>query len=246
MEPLSITIMLIGLFFLSLMVFFKFTKRFVKLLFMINIILMVIIGITGIFVYMDAVNLKNRFPSDPKLMILEEAGIVLSAVRLKSMAEAPDYIKEAELLRYQQLINKDDYGSLLENNYKIFVISIESLLPIDGIDIGEDVLDQKNTLKLLHSENALRDLAKHLFREQTGVTEQILDFAEADLADQFGSSAELKSRLFGIMLSQDLQEDGLFIIHEYKEDRIIIYPDTIVFRFMKFIPKKIVDELVKL
>ncbi|MFH1133604.1 MAG: hypothetical protein V1735_03875 [Nanoarchaeota archaeon] len=241
MEPLVTVLLAVTLLFFLLMLFLKITKKFIELLLTVNILLMVLVAVIGLIVYMDAMALKKRFPNDPKLLVLEDNGVVLTAVRLKGMAEAPDYSTETDISRYQQALNKQAFDDLVGDNYKVFVVSLESLLPMDNVTIGTLPLGQHDLLILLYAEDAITIFAE-LSLNSTNPT-FVPEYA-AQLTEQFGSSAEFKSRLFGVILGDAIGKDSLFIIRKFKEGKVAIRPETVVFSFLKLIPQRVVDAMV--
>ncbi|MFH1409755.1 MAG: hypothetical protein ABIH34_07625 [Nanoarchaeota archaeon] len=246
MEPLTLLIIVLVVLYFSIMLFLKATKRFIKLIFKVNLVIMIIIGLGGIYVYWDATQLREHFAEDPKLMILVEDSIVLSAVRLGPSSEVPVYIKEPELIHYQQIINKGDYSGLLENNHKIFIIELDTLLPLEGIDVGDELLNETDILAILKAEDGLRTFAEIGLRSYPEVSEVMIQNTEQSLAEQYGSSAEVKSRLFGVGLGRSIEKDPNFLIRQYKRDQVIIFPETIVFRIMRLVPEVMLDKVMRI
>jgi hypothetical protein len=57
--------------------------------------------------------------------------------------------------------------------------------------------------------------------------------------------AQLKALIFILLTSEITREDPMIILTEYSQDNIIIYPETITFKFIKVIPNYLLDLVSK-
>ncbi len=58
-------------------------------------------------------------------------------------------------------------------------------------------------------------------------------------------SLEVKSSMFSLLLAKKFEQNNvLFIINAYKENKLTIYPETILFKFIKKTPDFVVDKLI--
>jgi len=181
-------------------------------------------AIFGFFTYQDAVELKNNLETKPKLMLLQDNEKIVAGFVTTDFEEEAEFLTISQITKYQNSFKKQDYKKMLGDNYKMFIIEIKAF---DFDDEELDFIGKKVSKNLLYSVLKSNDPIG-LYKSETGMDPAIYGIRD---------HVEFKSRVFALLFSEAIEKRGQFFIsNEYKEENIIVYPETAVFKFIKLIP----------
>ncbi|MBW2985593.1 hypothetical protein KY313_02975 [Candidatus Woesearchaeota archaeon] len=189
--------------------------------------------ILGFVLYLDAMQLKDRFMTEEKTILLEHKNNYIAGFKAKGMGDQENvvFFNTAQINSY----NGQDHKEALRNSYKLIVIKSNIFNEVETVEFSEQTFSREELFALLESDNAIDDLADIFIEAQ--LKEQKREFV-----NQFKSQlnieddTQLKALIFALLFSQSMQQDPLVLLKGFQENDIIIYPETATFIFIKLIP----------
>ena len=227
------SIITIIIFIVSAIVIFKIVKTILKTILIILILSFLLIAIFGFFTYQDAVELKDNLETKPKLMLLQDNENIIAGFVITDFKKEAEFLALSQITKYQNSFKKQDYKKMLGNNYKMFIIEIKAF---DFDDEEFDFVGKKVSKNLLYSVLKSNNPIG-LYKSETGMDPAIYGISDP---------VEFKSQVFALLFSEAIEKRGqFFIFNEYKEENIIVYPETAVFKFIKLIPTFFIKNMVE-
>ena len=190
---------------------YKIFKTVIHAIMVMVTIISVLLIVASVMLVMDASDIKNKYPTEEKIFILADNTTILTGF-VQGADLVP--ISPAELAGYSAALNKKDYSAILGPHYKLFIIDINA---IDALPDGIMVDNQS--------------LAKP----------QLVDILEGKPSPLFiGADAQqVRSGLFALSV-QKVMSDPVFIISQFRKGNIIIYPETVLFKFLRYFPLRLI------
>jgi len=129
------------------------------------------------------------------------------------MGEEIDFLMDSQLEAYSSSLINNNYEKILGNSYKLMVFDIDIISKLDS------------------------DL-------DFGVIQMTTDEAVSTLRSDFASPEE-KASLFSILLADEIlsSTNPILFLTEFKNGNIMIYPETILFKTVKFIPLSLIKDV---
>lgn len=186
--------------------------------------------ITGFFIYRDVMDLKKNFMNSSKLFLLEDEGKFLAGAQMYGFDlenEPPHMLNGNEI---EELNSKSGYKEVLGSHYKIILIRMDvfNALP-DSIQIGNiKTISKDNLFSLLRSDNPINDFLG----------------SNGELPEGANDDAAFKTVLFFGAFGVLVKEKGPFyILNEYKKGNVLVYPETITFKTIRFLPVSTAEKI---
>ncbi len=205
----------------------------------------VCVMIFGTLAYLDARELKQRFPVENKLFLLDLDQHLVAGYVFGKDGQTPQYIRSFET--YQHAYDEQDFGALLGDNYKLLLIKKEAFESVYPIDFAGVNLTLEQAFQLLSTENPKKTYTDLLIQTLSSSNQAM---AQAFVDKAFKTEAEFKDQLFAVLFSKAiLQEGPIYLIREYREGNLLIYPETLAFKTIKKLPDdlfQLVSEKIKL
>ena len=126
---------------LILGVLFWVFRKVMKYMFLISAIVFVFFLVTGLLVYKDVQDLKEKFPTSPNLIILEDQGTTLTGFTLDLSKETTEekykFTEKDKFEEFNQYLAEEKYKKLKGDNFKLVILKkdIISELEFEKIDI---------------------------------------------------------------------------------------------------------------
>src|SRR3972149_320724 len=101
----------------------------------ISVVLMIIIVlmlISGFFLYLDANDLREQFPISQKMFLYKTDNTIKTGMQGVFNDSIPIYLDKEKIEEVNNLYKKKDYQKLLESNYKIFIMNRNSFDAVSG------------------------------------------------------------------------------------------------------------------
>ncbi|MFO8016468.1 MAG: hypothetical protein R6U32_05165 [Candidatus Woesearchaeota archaeon] len=206
-------------------------------------ILFIVFSVTAVLAILDAREFGRQIQSSPHLFLLEEDGRPLAAMEDVMSKRGASVPTEEEFSEYSRLYSEGDYEGLLEDNYRVFVVSTSAFDDLPSGSFGEsDSFGKPAIMEMLRSDNAVDVFIDKTIEESKAPKEQI-PLIRDKLEDEAPEEAKLRSSLFSLLLQASLEDAGpMYILEEYKEGTISIYPETMLFRFLNYMPSSVLDK----
>ncbi len=229
--PIIIVVLILVIIFFVSKLFFKALKIFI----IVNICVFIIFLTLFIIIYKDANDLKNNLPNSESLLLFVDNDQILTGTIIKfASQEAPSYLKQEDLLAYSTYLQNEDYETLLNGHYKVMFIKSSILDDIEDLTILEQKLTKDELLTLLRSDDSIKLFSQRL--PNPDLTEQLLK--------QQSNNNDFKGQIFAFIFSSQLEKHGpIFMLQQYKKSNIKIYPETIIFKTLKFIPNSLINKI---
>lgn len=225
---------------------FLFLKKVVKTILFVLLISGMLLGAAGYFAYRDAMDLKENLLTARNLFLLEEDDELIAGFEFSVKQKEPLILGISKLNVLNSNYREKDYKSMLEDNYKMFIFEREVFDEVDSVKMDSDVYPKEFIYRLFDADDAVEVFVDYQI-EKKGFSEEFKENVRSDVTREFGDSTHLKGVAFGVLFQTANEDRGpLFIIENYKEKHIMIYPETMAFKFVKILPlswiKKIMGE----
>ncbi len=210
----------------------KLVKGFFKALFLVSMILTLIFGVFGYFVYTDAMEFKQGWESSPKVFLLHDNSYLISGFKADpAKEETIESLNHETITTYKEFFSKNEYDKILDENYKLFLIDYSAFKEVPNIELLNTKLSLAQTKDLLESATPTKDFA--------------LITTGQDLAMEIDSKQDdlFKSSLFAVLFATSVNKEGpLFIIQKVKSKEIQVYPETALFKSLRLIPFSVIKQ----
>jgi hypothetical protein len=236
---LVIAVVGIALFVLSF--FFKVLKLVFKIFFVANLVLFLVGGILGYLVYQDFIDLKTNFPTDDKIILLEHneeylAGMEISEISLETEGNESDDLPLTPIGQNTlEEYNNAELENILDDNYKVIVIKSDFFTNVPEIEFEDGLkFETQELIDVIAANNSPNEFAK------------LISDSTAKLSEQLGidqTDERFDDTLLIFMTISVLQNEGpQHIIKELNTGNLIIYPETITFKMINYIPENMFGE----
>ena len=202
-------------------------RKSVKIFFFITLGITLIFIALFVWVFLDVIDMQKYFQNSSKIVFLEDNNLFLTGLVL---SEEPVLLNKTSLYYYSDLYKKKDYKVILGKHYKLMVFSIKTIedLPDPNYYIQDIMLSKQDIIEALQSDNP----SKYL-------TEDPLLLPEGE--------DWVKALIFSSVLIQGIMDmkNPLYFFEQYKKGNIFIYPETPIFKVMKFIPLDLIKSVAE-
>lgn len=206
------------------------TKKILQVIGFTLIIILLASFVTGFFLYRDIQDFKENFVIEEKLFLLGEEENYIAGFTMGSN-EIGVFLNNEMINNYESLTNKE----ILDENYKLLLFSEDSFENLKRVYINDQEFKKIEFFEVIESDNSLVDASRLMD----------LDKEEFKFMFDVDDDSATRSLFFGIMVSEAIQQDSSFVIKNIKSKTINIYPETILFRLIKFIPDSIFNNVLK-
>ena len=222
-------ITLIGILFVliigAVFIFFLTHKILKVILFVIGFCFFISI-ILGVFIFLDAKQFQEKMENNNILFILLNGDKPIALIPVGNGAKDL-MISEQETIN-SKIIN-NNYKDLTKDYFKLLFIDIKLLSSIkeENFEQGSFKITKEQAYQALISDDPFRVL---------GLNENNVP---ADL-----TVPKLKMTIFMITMQKQIMENPVFLLKEFKAGNIKVYKETIMFRFIRYIPTSVVEKLI--
>jgi len=223
----------------------KFIKKILLVIIFLILLFILFLGYNGYLVYKDVLDLQQHFETSQNAFLLSKGNNFIagfSAAFSDAEKQKPILFSEEEIKE----VNKN-YKILAEDNYKIFILSMEVLHDLPNtISFNDFNFEKQSFIDLFESADPVDDMIEYLI-----ATKQIPDMKEARNAMQNKLTKDVKDEtafkglLFALAVQQVFKGDKSYIFKAIKEKKLIVYPETPAFKAIKFVPDAILNKLAE-
>ena len=201
-------------------------KKLFKLLFYGGIAILILILLNTYFIYQDVADLRENFAASTKNVILVDDKQVLTGFLITNEI---NFITNEKLDEFSSNLENEDFEKVLGESYKLLIFDVNIISDLKtNIEIGDNTISNDFAVSVLKSNKPFEMLkGKNINQNDLEITRN-----EAE------NNVKVKAALFGIILSENIlsSKNPLFFFSEFKKGSIIIYPETALFKTVKFIP----------
>lgn len=208
--------------------------------------------LAGIALYLDVREFSGKFESSPKLFLLQENETILSGFSgvLGKQKEELHFLTEEEVATLQQAYEIKDYKTMKADNYKLFLVTMRAFTNASELIITDEGTYTKDYFSsLLRSSTPLDDFAESIISEENisldghaTIKQDVID----ELKKTSPTDTEFKASLFGVLLTHATKEQGaFFILQEFQKGNIVIYPESALFKLVKYVPPQYLQQIIR-
>ncbi len=218
----------IALVFLFLFLFiFKIAKSIIKTLLFFFILTFILTGVFSYLIYSDFKDLTTNINQKPSILIIMKENEPLSLIQISTNNE--NSMIELTSSKYDEIknnITKGKIDDLLKEYYKIILFKMEMLeeAPLASATIAEKNITKEQAKEAINSNNPKKTL---------------------NLEEVENPNNVFKMIIFLSYVPKDELESNAFFFKQYQKGNIIIYKETIIFKFIKNIPYFLIEEQLK-
>lgn len=206
----------------------------------------------GVALYLDVNEFQEKFETAPKLFLLKEGDTLLAGFSgvLGKAGEKPALLSAESLTDLQATYDTKDLASMLGDNYKLFIINITVFNNItEDLLVEDEAYAKDQIVTMIHSPTAMDDFTEDLLRrkdisaqQHDAVKRQLIAKLQKDAPDD----TAFKGNLFMLLLAQAVKEQGSrFILTEFQHGHIRIYPETALFKLVKYTPPRYLSQILR-
>lgn len=222
LSAIAIVVIYLGLFIGSF--FFNVCKTILKIFALVSLVLFLVLGIFGYFVYKDVMEFQQRFKEERNTFLLYDNNNIAAGFAQQNGNFS--LLTNDELVVARQAYKTNAFESL-KGNYKIIIVNAAIFNQSETVDLDKIV----NIPGIRLGTRTNKDLLEFI----NGKNIQVMGYEIKH--EEFGNSA------FALMLSSSLEKNGPgFMIHGLKDGNIIIWRETITFKVIKYIPDSMINK----
>jgi len=238
-----IIIVFIGLFWLKKTLFiFGFFFKIFMLLLLIGVIGSVLFGY---MLYKDANDFKDNFANGTNLFIVKDTvngtTTFLSGVAVNGLDKSYTPLPKSNLSAIYNLYKDGKLSDPGLQYYKIFVIDLKAFDSVKSFNISDQNIDlDSSEIREVMLSDSARDKIAEITALKNNESKNVV-LSELKLSDE-----EIKAYILSYYLASSLDPKNLLgFISQLKDGNIEVYPETMLFKAIKYIPSSIVDMAVK-
>lgn len=194
-------------------------KKILKIIISLIIILIILAIILSCLLYSDINSLKTNIPTSNNLILLEDNEKLLTGIAINLEQEKFTPLSEQELNSINPKNNQ--YYKTLLINMPFIEKNIKTEYRYNGI-----TLTKQQIITILKSENPI---------------ENIKTISNNPNPEINGYKSQIKANILPLIFNKDIKFNQLLI--EYKESNLKIYPKTVTFYMVDFIPTAILKNI---
>ena len=186
----------------------KVIKGIMKIFFYLLLIVVIISGVFSYFMFKDTTELASGISSKTSLFLLKDGNETITGFTIYQMnISTAKSLSENQLKEYDIYYQKKDYKKMLGSNYKLFIIDKKAFPKTDKFDPDIVIAYLKGDKKELELVNLIKP-----------------DYMP-----------DTKAMAFSLLVIYSIKNDPAYLVKEYKSGNLIIYPETFMFKVVKFI-----------
>jgi energy-coupling factor transporter transmembrane protein EcfT len=216
----------------------RFVGKVIGLIVKIMVLIILVLAILTVIVYKDMDSLRKGFAEENNTFFLYENNKLYTAVTLRPLTnlnlsiDSFKYFTKEEISQSEGELNNKNYAALLSNNYRIFLFKPVVINKPYNLDLLI-AMNEGDLLNIIMSDDPFLVFAEKT-QEKYNLTAEDL---KAGFKDIYGSEEKFKGYLFAALLANyfQKQEPGE-LVRNLKEKTIQVYPESISFKIIKYLP----------
>jgi hypothetical protein len=198
----------------------------------------------GILIYSDAKEFTQGFAENESLFLLESEDEIIAGFLMTPDQEEHGAINLNESIRQEY---KDaDYEAMQGNFFKLMIFNETCFDDLSDLELGDDFIITKDIVfSIIKSDESLDDYADWIIATR-GYSSEVKGAIIDNLAEEgIESDDHMKGFLFRFVYSAANTEDPSFLIKKYRDGKVTIYEETLIFKLMKNLPEFLIKDLIQ-
>jgi len=200
----------------------------------------------GVNLWNDMTELKEQFPNARKLLLLDDNGVIragfeTSIVNSKTIVS---FVDEEKLSELQDLYKDGDLDAMKSTYFKVIFIKPEALDDLKTSFNNMNLTSTQVFIDLRAADTFDRMITKLIEHENLPNTASVRSYVADNLRESnISTDVEMRGVLFAQLFSSALQEDSLFFLNQQRLGNMVMYPESITFKFAQYIPEFIAQRV---
>jgi hypothetical protein len=218
----------VAVFFIVLAVIFSVIKKVMKLVFLVFFILSMLSVIGGVFIINDLKDFRENFPTAEKMIILKDETKVLTGLAMTTEDEEPVFLTEENIDVYSDYLEVGNFDAVLGDSYKLMILDLNIFeeMPPGAMELNDEEFEKDFFISVLKSDDPISLLAGE------------------DVETMYADKITVKGAIFGILYVEVMQSP-IYFFSQYKKGNILIYPETAIFKAIRFMPLGLVKNTME-
>src|SRR3990167_753550 len=214
-----------------------FARHFFKVVAGLWCVLFIVVIILGVFLYLDIQDLNKNFEKGSKIILLKQNDQIISGFRLEDNKKSTFFRSIDE---YGNAYQAKNYAKLKGDAYKLLIAEKELFKEVDYVDVINYPVDRETLFAYLNEQQPRKKAAQYV-AEENGIPEELV---MDQIKKEFSTEDEFKGYLFAKIVGKALEGKGPnYVVRAYKAGLVEVYPETITFTVIDFLPQWIFDKL---
>lgn len=222
---------------------YSLVKTVIKAIFIEILLICGILVLLWILLFVDLNNYRENFLSSENVFFYEKNGEIITGYTVIGLSDAESFhaLSENEIVYFNNLYKSEDFKTMRGDNFKLIIIKKDSFESLTKpIVIANQEFTKEFIMELIEHPEPVELLVKSQFVDPE-------DEAIQEYKDTLGDKNRLKSELFYSLLLTSLDENNVkFIVSEFKQKNIKIYPVTPIFHAVKVIPEFVSQKIASM
>ena len=226
----------------------RVTKTVATWALFILVILVVAATAFGVNIVADISELGEKLPKAQNTILLRESNTILTGFtgKLFDSDAVLAYLTKDTIAISQNYYAQENFEQLKGDSYKVMIIDSAAFQGTINIDDNQ-VPSQEIIASIRSSDTLGRAISASIDQQDLPDTPEVRKLLKKNLQQQFNVStdADMRALLFVQLLSSSMENDRFFLIKEFKNDNVIVHPETITFKLAKMLPGSVLDSLAE-
>jgi len=202
----------------------------------------------GVNLLTDISELKDQFPKARKLILLNDNGIRAGfETAIIDSETVVSFVSEPSLNELQQQFTEGNLDAMKGSYFKVIIIEASAFDNGNAITLFDGIsLTASQAVADIRADNTLdRAITKLITAKELPNTPEVRTYVADNLKQSnISTSSDMRAVLFAQLFSSEIQDDPLFFINKLREDKLLMYPESITFKFAQYIPQSIIQRVL--
>lgn len=222
-------------------ILFKILKTLIKAIFIEVILVGLLLILLGIVFFIDLSDFRQNFVTSEKLFMFDDNGELSTGFVVTTFTnpDALEAVPNDQLEYFNNRYQAKDMRAIKGDYYKVIILKKDAFNYIDdNVALGNQNFSKEFIFEILAADDGVEFLVKKQLPPETP------EVLKQDYRDTLGNPDMLKARLLAVLFTQGMIQQGpVFLFWQFKDKNIIIYPESPIFKAVKFVPKSIARKL---
>jgi len=229
---------------LAILLIVKLIKKMLAMIILIAFVVIILLGVMGFALYNDVIKLRES----QHLFLLDVDDELVAGFEWVIAGEKdPVMLDSGELAVLNTHYAEKDYKEMLgDDNYRAMIFEEQAF---DFIGIVEqeqgDTYPKEFVDEVLASDDPVEVIVDYQM-EKEDIPETMREAARAEVISQVGEDIGIiKGNFFGMLINTAGEREGVrFMFKIYKEKKMTVYPETIIFDAIKIMPLSLAEKFI--
>jgi len=222
-------IVAVVIFLFCIMIIFAIIKKLLKIAFIAAVIFVIIFLITNGAIMNDVTKIKNAFISENTLILLDNSNTILAGFVDGEKAKLVD---QTTLIEINNEYSQGNLANLKKDYYKVIIVKTKVIEKLENITINN---------KPIYNVEILAALVKDTTISSITYTDLVTN---TNIEGIKNTKAALFAYIYRTNIKPTLHPIVFFT--NFKQNNIIVYPETIFFKFAKFMPLLWIEQKINI